>query len=109
MSISTPSAPLDAQLGAAARTFAVPSLVVADQSGLVVASAPQGSMVDEVAALSALRASGHNGRAEVVDGRVKARQVQVGEEVLVLGAIGDTAICSAVFDEVESAVQNTLT
>ncbi|MEZ4317580.1 MAG: hypothetical protein R3F61_08745 [Myxococcota bacterium] len=106
--MSSLSARLDSELGSAARTHAVPSLVIADRAGLLIASAPEGTANEEVAALAALRADGHMGRSEVVEGRVKAREVHVGDDVVVMGAIGDTAICAAVFDEVEDTVRQTL-
>lgn len=99
---------LESHLGQTARSHGVPSLVVADEAGLPMAASSDAVAVDEVAAISALRASGDESRSELVNGRVKARAVDVGGHQVLLGAIGDTAICAAVFDEVEDAVKQTL-
>jgi predicted regulator of Ras-like GTPase activity (Roadblock/LC7/MglB family) len=108
MSKSNPADRLDAKLSRVATDHAVPSLVVADRSGLVVASAGDDTQAEGVAALTALRASGDQSRAELASGRVKSRPVDIGDDVVLLGAIGDTAICSAVFDEAEEEVKRHL-
>lgn len=102
---TAPAARLTAELGHLAETYGLPSLVVADQAGLLVAAADGAAEVDEVAALSALRAVGDGRRPEVASGRVKAREIPVGGEVLVVGALGDTNVCAAVFDRAERAVK----
>lgn len=83
-------------------------VVVADAAGLPVTASTGTPEIDALAAVAALRASGDAGRAEVVAGRVKARTVPVGDATLVVGAVGDTAICGAVFDRVAPAVAETL-
>lgn len=106
---TAPAARLTAELGHLAETYGLPSLVVADSAGLLVAAADGAAEVDEVAALSALRAVGDTRRPEVASGRVKAREVQVQGEVLVVGALGDTNVCAAVFDRAERAVRGLVT
>jgi len=94
-------------LGAAARAAGADAVVVADQEGLLIADSGA-SEAEAVAAVAALRATGSAARSDVVDGRVKAHEVQVGDDTVVLGTVGDTAIASAVFDRVEWAVQQGL-
>lgn len=86
----------------------LPSVVVADTSGLLIAAAKDATTPEETAALAALRVEGNPARGELVDGRVKARSIEVGAEQVVVGALGDTAICAQVFDALEGAVRDGL-
>lgn len=97
------------RLDTAAAEKGLPSLVVADQSGLLIAASAGSTGSDETAALSALRAEGNDARSEVVEGRVKARAVDLGDEQVIVGALGDTAIVAQVFDDLEETVRNGLT
>lgn len=90
-------------LDQAAAEAGVPSLVVADRAGLLIAGA--GDQADVVAAVGSLRADGHPGRAELIDGRVKAREVDLGDERVVLAAVGDTVVTAAAFDKVIATVK----
>lgn len=100
---------LESKLDHAARTHALSSVVVADQHGLPVAAPNGAASVDEVAAVAVLRATGDARCGELVqDRKVKARKVNVGDQDVVIGAIGDTAICAAVFDELEDSVREAL-
>lgn len=104
----TPARRLEAALDQVATELDLPSLVLADDSGLLMAAGRGAREADEVAALAALRAADVAGRDEVASGRVKGRAVSVGDGHVVLGALGDTAITSAAFDRVSRTVSETL-
>lgn len=101
-------AKLSRQLDDIARDSTLPSLVLADESGLLVAAASNSTQSDEVAALSALRAGGDERRSEVAAGRVKARAIDVGGDTVLVGGIGDTHVTRPVFDRVEAMVKDVL-
>lgn len=107
--MSTPRERLFQQLDSAAAERGLPSLVVADRSGLLIAASESSTASEETAALSALRAEGDVARAELVEGRVKARRVDLGDDEVIVGALGDTAIVAQVFDDLETVVRDGLT
>ena len=96
---------LNTKLDTLAKANDLPSLVVADDQGLLVAASDSASQADEVAALCAVQENGVSPRKTIEGDRVKARTVVMGERTVVMGALGDTAICAAVFDVAEEAVK----
>lgn len=91
-----------------AKEHGLPSLVVADDGGLLVAAATDADDREAVAAYAASRVAGVPQTPDMVKMRVKAREVSMRRGNLVVGAVGDTAICGVALARAAKDVQDVL-
>lgn len=86
----------------------VAHLVVADEGGLLFATACEHERDDELAALAPHRASGELSFARLADGPTVARKVRLEDATLYVAACGEVERCEAAAEELEPLLRHLL-